>query len=50
MTDLEKCKTADLVRESKRRFGLIVRLIAIEYNERLLCYLSSYTSLLMSDL
>ena len=49
-TDFEKCKAADLVRESKRRFGLIVRLIAIEYNERLLCYLSSYTKLLISDL
>ena len=50
MTDLEKCKTADLVRESKRRFGLVVRLIAIKYNERLLCYLSSYINLMMSDL
>ena len=49
-TDLEKCKATDLVRESKRRFGLVVRLIAIEYNERLLCYLSSYINLLMSDL
>ena len=30
-TDLEKCKTTDLVRESKRRFGLVVRLIANKY-------------------
>ena len=29
---------------------LVIRLIAIEYNERLLCYLSSYIHLLMSDL
>ena len=49
-TGLEKCKTADLVRELKRRFGLVVRLIAIEYNKRLLCYLSSFINLLMSDL
>ena len=32
------------------RGQLIVRLIAIEYNERLLYYLSSYINLLMSDL
>ena len=50
MTDLKKGKTADLVRESKRGFGLVVRLIAIKYYERLLCYLSSYINLLMSDL
>ena len=50
MTDFEKCKTADLVRESKRRFELEVRLIVIKYHERLLCYLSFYTNLLMSDL
>ena len=49
-TDLEKCKTADLVWESKRRFGLVVRLITIKYNERLLYFLSSYINLLMSDL
>ena len=49
-TDLKKYKTADLVRESKRRFGLVVRLIAIKYNERLLYYLSSYINFLMSDL
>ena len=49
-TDLEKCKITDLVWESKRRFGLVVRLIAIKYNERLLCYLSSYINLLMSNL
>ena len=49
-TDLKKYKIADLVRESKRRFRLIVKLIAIEYIERLLCYLSSYINLLMLDL
>ena len=38
-TDLEECKTADLVQESKRRFGLVVRLKAIDHYERFLCYL-----------
>ena len=49
-TDFKKCKTADLVRESKCRFGMEVKLIAIKHNERLLCYLSSYINLLISDL
>ena len=35
---------------TKCRFNLVVRLIAIEYNERLLCYLSFFINLLMSDL
>ena len=48
--DLKKCKTADLVWKSKRRFSLVIRLIAIEYNMWLLCYLSSYINLLISDL
>ena len=39
-TDLEECKTADLVRESKRRFGLVVRLKAIDHYKRFFCYLS----------
>ena len=39
MTDLEKCKAADLVRKSKRRFGFVVRLKAINHYERFLCYL-----------
>ena len=42
-------KATNLVR-TKHRFNLVVRLIAIEYNERLLCYLSFYINLLMSDL
>ena len=33
-----------------RKFYLVVRLIAIEYNKRLLCYLFSYIHLLISDL
>ena len=47
-TDLEKYKTADLVWESKRRFGLGVRLKAINYYERSICYL--FFLLLPSDL
>ena len=39
-TDLGKCKTADLVQESKRRFGLVVRLKAIDHYGRFHCYLS----------
>ena len=34
----------------QHRDQLVVRLIAIKYNERLLCYLASYINLLMSDL
>ena len=34
----------------QHRGQLVVRLIAIKYNERLLCYLFSYINLLMSDL
>ena len=49
-TDLKKYKTADLVPESTCRFRLEVKLIAIKHNERLLCYLFSYITLLMSDL
>ena len=50
MTDYRKYKTADLVQESKHKFGLVVRLITIKFNEKLLCYFSSYVNLLMSDL
>ena len=39
-TDLEKCKTTDLVRESKRKFGLVVRLIANECYENIFYFLS----------
>ena len=39
-TDLEKCKTADLVPESKRRFGLLVRLIANKCHEDTFYFLS----------
>ena len=39
-TDLAKCKIADLVRESKRRFGLVVRLIAKECYEDTFYFLS----------
>ena len=42
-------KVTNLVR-TKRKLNLIVRLIGIKYNKRLLCYLSSYINLLMSDL
>ena len=42
-------KVTNLVR-TKRRFNLMVKLIAIKYNERLLRYLSSYINLLMLDL
>ena len=35
-------KTADLVRESKRRFELVERLIAIECSRDFLCYLSPF--------
>ena len=42
-------KATNLV-HTKHRFNLVVRLIAIKYYERLLCYLSSYINLLMSDL
>ena len=40
MTDLGKCKIADLVRGLKHRFGLVVRRKAINYYERFFCYLS----------
>ena len=50
MTNLEKCKIANLIQESKRKFGLVVRLIDIKYYEKLLCYLSSYINFLISDL
>ena len=36
--------------ESKRRGRLVVRLKAIKYYKRLLCYLSFYINLLISDL
>ena len=39
-TDLGKYKTADLVRESKHRFGLVERLQVIDHYERFLYYLS----------
>ena len=39
-TDLEKCKTANLVRESKRRFALVVRLIANKCHEDTFYFLS----------
>ena len=46
-TDLEKCKTADLVRESKHRFGLVVRLIANECHEDTFYFLSFLPTVLM---
>ena len=55
----EECfKRLHSVKESKAtnlvlikcRLNLVVKLITIKYNERLLCYLSSYINLLMSDL
>ena len=39
-TDLKKCKTADLVQESKHRFGLVIRLIANECHEDKFYFLS----------
>ena len=39
MTDLGECKTIDLIRESKRRFGFVVRLKTTDHYERFLCYL-----------
>ena len=50
MTDLKKYKTADLVGESKHRFELVVRLIAIKYYEELLYYLSLYINFLILEL
>ena len=40
MTNLEKYKTADLIWESKRRFGLVVKLIANKYYEDTFYFLS----------
>ena len=46
MTDLEKCKTANLVRKSKRRFELMVRLIANKYYEDTFYFLSFLSTVL----
>ena len=45
-TDLKKCKTTDLVRESKRRFELVVRLIANECYEDTFYFLSFLSTVL----
>ena len=46
-TDPEKCKTADLVWESKRRFGLVVRLIANKCHKDTFYFLSFLPTVFM---